>query len=126
MGTIARSAMPDGDATGNVFVALFDRDPVSNMSTAQVVGQVMIENANLAAAGATVAYVLDDVPMRPEEYFMIAFLDDNGNVDLSNPDGAGPDRGDLVSLNGVSAPRVTVATPGDHTHDIDLNLVMPF
>ena len=34
--------------------------------------------------------------------------------------------GDLVSLNGVSTPKVSLPTAGDHTHDIDLNLVMPF
>ena len=89
-------------------------------------GRRTLANVDLAMAGATVAYVVDDVPPRAEDYFLIAFLDDNGNVDQSNPDAAGPDRGDLVSLMGVSAPKVTLATAGDHTHDIDLNLVMPF
>ncbi len=125
-GVINRSAAPQGDAVGNVYVALFDRDPIANMDTAVAVGNALLTNVDLAAAGATVAYVVDNVPPRAEDYFLIAFLDDNGNVDQSNPDAAGPDRGDLVSLMGVSAPKVTLATPGEHSHDIDLNLVMPF
>jgi len=125
-GVISRSAAPQGDAVGNVYVALFDRDPIANMDTAQVVGNALIADVNLSAAGASVTYAVEDVPPRAEDYFLIAFLDDNGNVDQSNPAAAGPDRGDLVSLAGVSAPKVTVATAGAHAHDIDLNLVMPF
>ena len=125
-GVVRRSAAPQGDAAGNVYIALFDRDPIANMDTAVVVGNALLPGVDRAAAGATVGYVVGDVPPRADAYFVIAFLDDNGNVDQNNPDAAGPDRGDLVSLMGVSAPRVTVATAGDHNHDIDLNLVMPF
>ena len=96
------------------------------MDTAQVVGNALLEDVDLSAAGASVAYAIDGIPPRAEDYYVIAFLDDNGNVDTSDPSSAGPDRGDLVSLNGVSTPKVSLPTAGDHTHDIDLNLVMPF
>ncbi len=126
VGTLTRSAAPQGDAVGNVYVALFDRDPVANMMTAQLVANALVQNANLAAPGASAAYVLEGVPPRAEKYYLIAFLDDNGNVDMSNPGAAGPDRGDLVSLEGLSAPTVTVPTAAEMSHNIVLNQVMPF
>src|SRR4051812_29489933 len=61
-GAITRTAQPMGDATGAIYVALFDKDPVANQSTAMVVARALIDHANLAAAGASVAYELDDVP----------------------------------------------------------------
>jgi hypothetical protein len=125
-GAISRSTTPMGDARGNVYVALFDRDPVVDMATAQVVARALLENADLAAAGATVPYQLDGITPRGDAYFLVAFLDDNGNVDAANPDDAGPDRGDLVSLDGLAAPRVMVPAAGEVAHDIVLNSVLPF
>ena len=125
-GSITRSASPSGDAVGNVYVALFDQDPIAHKDTAKVVGNALIRNVDLAASGATVAYAVEDVPPRAEAYYLIAFLDDNANVDMTMPASAGPDKGDLVSLTGVSAPKVMLTTPGAHAQDIDLNLVMPF
>jgi hypothetical protein len=125
-GTVRRTVAPQGDAAGNVFVAVFDRDPIANRDTAQVVGNALVADVDLAVAGASVPYAVEAIPPRADAYFLIAFLDDNSNVDTSMPATAGPDRGDLVSLMGVSAPKIVVATPGDHGHDIELNLVMPF
>ncbi len=125
-GHVTRSAQPSGDAKGNLYVALFDQDPISHKDTAKAVGNALIAAADLAAAGASVTYSIEGVPPRPEDYYAIAFLDDNGNVDQSNPGAAGPDKGDLVSLNGVSAPKVKLAEAGPHMQDLDLSLVMPF
>jgi hypothetical protein len=125
-GQIRRSAQPMGDARGHIYVALFDRDPVTNMETAQVVARALLENADLSAPAATVAYSLLSVPARAEDYFLVAFLDDNGNVDATKPDDAGPDRGDLVSLDGLAAPKLAVSSAGTTSHDIDLNSVLPF
>ncbi len=125
-GSITRSAAPSGDAAGHIYVALFDQDPIAHKDTAKVIGNALVMNANLAAAGAKVDYVVEGVTPRADDYFLIAFLDDNANVDQSMPAAAGPDKGDLVSLSGVSPPKVKLATAGDHTQNIDLNLVMPF
>lgn len=125
-GKISRSAQPSGDAKGSVYVALFDKDPIANKDTAKAVGNALISAADLSAAGTSVSYSIDGVPPRPEDYYAIAFLDDNGNVDQANPAAAGPDKGDLVSLNGVSAPKIKLAEAGPHTQDLDLSLVMPF
>ncbi len=125
-GTIKRSAAPMGDAVGDVYVALFDRDPVTQMMQAQLVARARIVGANLAAATATVPYELVDVPPRAETYYLVAFLDDNANVDMAHPEKAGPDRGDLVSLDGLAAPKLGVTTAGTQSHDITLNSVLPF
>lgn len=125
-GTITRSAAPMGDAVGDVYVALFDRDPVTQMSQAQLVARARIAGANLAAANATVPYELPDIPPRAETYYLVAFLDDNGNVDMAHPEKAGPDKGDLVSLDGLAAPKLAVTAPGTQAHNITLNSVLPF
>lgn len=125
-GGISRSAQPMGDARGHIYVALFDRDPVANMDTAQVIARALLESADLSAPGASVAYSLMDVPARAEDYFLVAFLDDNGNVDPASPDDAGPDRGDLVSLDGIAAPKLEVSSAGTISHDVVLNSVLPF
>lgn len=125
-GSITRSAAPTGDAMGNVYVALFDQDPIAHKDTAKVVGNALLMNVNLAAAGAKIDYAVENVAPRAEAYYLIAFLDDNANVDPTMPAAAGPDKGDLVSLQGVSAPKVMLTTAGAHAQDIDLNLVMPF
>jgi hypothetical protein len=125
-GSIRRSAQPMGDARGNIYVALFDEDPVTNMDTAKVVARALLEAADLSAQGASVAYTLTDVPTRSADYFLVAFLDDNGNVDPATPDAAGPDKGDLVSLDGLAAPKLQVASVGTTQHDIVLNSVLPF
>jgi hypothetical protein len=125
-GSIRRSAQPMGDARGHIYVALFDRDPVANMDAAQVVSRALLENADLSAANASVAYSLLDVPARAEDYFLVAFLDDNSNVDPASPDDAGPDRGDLVSLDGLAAPKLAVSSAGTTSHEVVLNSVLPF
>ena len=125
-GVVRRSAQPSGDAKGSVYIALFDQDPVAHKDTAKAVGNALVANADLSASGATVPYAIANVPPRADDYYVIAFLDDNGNVDPTNPGAAGPDKGDLVSLQGVSAQKVKIADAGPHTLDLDLNLVMPF
>ena len=45
---------------------------------------------------------------------------------MNDPSKAGPDKGDLVSLDGFNFPTVTVSQPGEKTLDIVLNIAMPF
>ncbi len=125
-GSITRTAAPMGDGMGDVYVALFDRDPVAQMSQAQVVARQRLVGVNLAGAGASIAYELADITPRAADYYLVAFLDDNGNVDAAHPEQAGPDKGDLVSLDGLAAPKVAVTSAADHAHPITLNSVLPF
>ncbi len=57
---------------------------------------------------------------------MSVFLDDNGTVDVSSEESAGPDKGDLISLEGFASPIVIIDAPGAFELDIDLNMAMPF
>lgn len=125
-GVVRRSAQPSGDAKGSVYVAVFDQDPIAHKDTAKVVGNALIANADLSATGTSVAYSITNVAPRVDDYYVIAFLDDNDDVDPANPSAAGPDKGDLVSLQGVAAPKLKLGEIGPHMLDLDLNLVMPF
>ena len=124
-GVVTRSAEPMSGADGDIYLAVFDRDPVLDADNAQVVGNGFIPDADLSADGASVPYEILDIAPRDEDYFLVAFLDDNDSVDASDPANAGPDMGDLLSLRGLASPTVTVDGPGDHEHDIDLNSVLP-
>lgn len=124
-GSVTRSAMPTAGADGDVYIAVFDRDPVLDMANAVAVGSGFIEDADLSADGAMVPYAVDDIPVRAEPYFLIAFMDDNDNVDASDMASAGPDSGDLLSLRGLASVSVTLDSPGAHDLDIDLNSVLP-
>lgn len=123
VGSIRRTAEPRAGGVGHVYVAVFDRDPVLNRDDAVLVGRALVEDADLRAPDATVSYRVNEVPPRAEPYFVTAFLDDNGTVDAANP---GPDRGDLVSLDGLASPSVTVDRAGDVPFDIVLNANLPF
>ncbi len=124
-GSVTRSATPTAGGDGDVYIAVFDRDPVLDMANAMVVGSGFLEDADLSADGATVPYTIEDIAVRAEPYFLIAFMDDNDNVDASDMANAGPDSGDLLSLRGLASVSVTLDTPGAHDLDIDLNSVLP-
>lgn len=125
-GTVTRSTQPQNGGVGGLYVAIFERNPLTDMANPGLVGRTLIENADMSAPGASYTYEIPNIPPRAGAYYITAFLDDNNTVDVNNPDTAGPDRGDLVSLNGFSFPTVTVSEPGEKTFDIDLNLAMPF
>ena len=56
----------------------------------------------------------------------MAFLDDNGTVDPSDESSQGPDKGDLVSMEGFGTPKVTIDQAGEVMVTVDLNVQMPF
>ncbi len=124
-GDITRSVEPAAGGVGHLYVAIFAEDPIVNMMQAPV-AQLRIENADMTAADVTIAYAVEDVPVRSAPYFVVAFLDDNGTVDADDPANAGPDTGDLISLMGLGSPQVTVNHEGTVDLDLDLNLAFPF
>ena len=85
----------------------------------------MIEGADLRAADAVVPYEIQGVPPRAAPYFMSAFFDDNQDADPA-PGAAKPDRGDLVTMDGLGSPKVTLDTPGATTFDLVLSFALPF
>jgi hypothetical protein len=125
-GHVRRSAMPAAGGVGDLYIAVFDGDPVSNRASAQNVANTRIPGADLRDASATIAYRVEAIPPRPQPYFVVAFLDDNHTVSATDPDLAGPDRGDLISIMGLSAPMVAVPDPREVALDLDLNFNLPF
>lgn len=126
-GTISRSTNPSrgGDAIGDVFIALFDNEPILDRDQMPV-AFLIVEGVDLSDGITTAPYRLEGITPRAEPYWISAFLDDNGNASV---DDAGPDRGDLVMLERFVPPasrQVTLAEPGDVTYVIDLNNVLPF
>lgn len=124
-GAITRSAEPQNGGVGNIYVAVFANNPISDMSQAPV-ARALIEDVDMTASDASVAYTVPDVPVRGEPYHVVAFLDDNGTVDPTDPSAAGPDMGDLITMNGLAVPTVTVTEPGAVELDLVLSFAFPF
>lgn len=99
-----------------------DGDPVLGGKTRLVSVQIL-PDVDMNPDGVLVAYQLHDVPIRKDAYSILAFLDDNGTATEQNP---APDKGDLVSLNGLAAPKVTVDQAGPVGTDIVLTNYLPF
>jgi hypothetical protein len=117
------TTQPSAGGKGNVYVAVFDNDPVTNRQNARAVGNALITDADMSSATASVAYTVTNLPPRSQQYFVIAFLDDNKNAPANAP---APDRGDLVSMDGFSAPKVTLASAASVTLDLNLTMALPF
>lgn len=125
-GNVVRTTAPKAGGLGNLFVAVFENDPVTSMSDAAPVGQALVEDADMSADDAAIPYEVTGIPVRAEPYFIVAFLDDNDNASTDDPATAGPDRGDLVSLQGLASPSVSLDQAGVTTYEIVLNIAMPF
>lgn len=126
VGKITRSTEPKSGGKGGLYVAIFERNPITDMNNPGLVARTFIPNADMSAAGASYDYTLGPIPPRAEAYYITAFLDDNNTVDMNDPSNAGPDRGDLVSLNGFSFPTVMVTQPSQQTLNLVLNTALPF
>lgn len=124
-GVVKRKAgiRPQNGGKGSLYVSVMDGDPVLGGGKVNSLAFQVVPGVDLNPDDAAVPYKLVDVPLRKEPSFIVAFLDDNGNV---NPDKPGPDKGDLVSLDGFSAPKLTVDKPGTTSYDITLNTYLPF
>lgn len=125
-GVVTRSAMPAAGGRGHLYVAVFTSDPVTDRDGAMNVANTRIDDVDMSAAAARVPYTVLGIPPRSEPYYVTAFLDDNGTVDASDPASAGPDRGDLVALDGFSSVSVTVSDDTPVSLDLDLNFNLPF
>ena len=124
LGTVTRSAEIQEDGVGDLYVALFDANPVDLQATEPplLVSQLRITALDLNEDEVSTGYVLEAIPPREEPYFVITFFDDNGTINEEEP---GPDKGDLVSLDGLSAVEVILDSPGNFERDLVLNVVMP-
>jgi len=126
VGHVTRTVEPMNGGQGDLLIAVFTKDPISDQANAMVVAQARLADVDMTSPTASIAYEVVDIPPRAEPYFVIAFLDDNHTTSSTDPTTARPDKGDLVSLNGIAVPKVTVAAPGGVAHDIALTIAMPF
>ncbi|MEE2828652.1 MAG: hypothetical protein VX498_05665 [Myxococcota bacterium] len=92
-GEVLRSAEPvDGqDAIGDLFLTVLGNLP-SEAGPPEIIATSMIPGADFSNAETPVAYQIADIPVRAEEYYITAFLDD----DLSGPQD-GPNKNDMFS-----------------------------
>ena len=119
-GAATRSVMPapGGDAIGPLYVALAD----ACSFTPAIVAATSLP-ADLSDPDAAQPFALESVP--DGDWFLIAFLDDDGDATPAMP---GPGSGDFVvsdGLGGIGCVAVTVA--GDHVDGVntELNFVLP-
>ncbi len=128
-GSISRSAAIAAglDGKGSLYVALMDKNPITDRATAKPMANLLIKDADLSASGAKVSYKVENVPVVHADLFVVVFFDDNGNADTSG-DGskAGPDKGDLLNLDLANPLKVKIDGPGDHQVDVVLNAGLPF
>ena len=122
IGVVTRSTHPRAGGVGDLFIGVFEDDPVLSSDDATAVATLKIDDADMSADDAAIPYSIPGIRPRGEPYFVSAFLDDNGN---SSADQA-PDRGDLVTLDGLGSPEVTVDVAGEVEYEIVLNAAMPF
>lgn len=123
-GFVTRSTGPQAGGVGGLYIGVFTADPVVARDTAVQVARTVIAVADMRDAAVRVPYTIEGIPPRTAPYFVVAFLDDNGNAMATTP--PGPDRGDLVTLMGFSSPSVTIATADDATFDLILSTALPF
>jgi hypothetical protein len=126
VGHVSRKSttMAQHGGVGNVYIAVFDGNPIADQANAKVVAQTVLMNVDLGASSASFAYRVDGIPVRAAEYQVVAFLDDDHNASATNP---APSKGDLVTIDlmafgGVKAP---VTKSGDTTLDLQLNAALP-
>jgi hypothetical protein len=127
-GSVTRTAEPAAGGVGPLFIAVLDGEPVSlgGGPRPNVVAVTLIPDADMRARDASIPYRVTGIPPRAQPYYVSAFLDDNRNADTTSESNAGPDRGDLVSLNGIGSFTVTIAEATDVRFNIVLNNRMPF
>lgn len=125
VGKVTRVAAtkPQHGGKGTIYLAVFDHDPVGDRMNAKVVGQALLPSTDFNPDTASIAYEIGGLTPRSAAYYVIAFLDDDGNASSTGPS---PSKGDLVSLDGISAPKVVLASPGTVTLDLPLTMAMPF
>ena len=126
VGHVSRKSttMAQHGGVGNVYIAVFDGNPIADQANAKVVAQAVLMNVDLTASTASIAYRVDGIPARATEYQVVAFLDDDHNASATNP---APSKGDLVTIDlmAFGGVKASVTKSGDTTLDLQLNAALP-
>jgi len=115
-GLVTRSEEVSGDGIGNLRVALFGQplgpDPGPPFA------DLLIENVDFSDEAAAINYRLDNVALRAEPYYVLAFFDEDESGTLNGPNG-----GDLMAFSSPGqGPEVTVADEQPVLLNLDLNV----
>ena len=116
-------ADPQSGGIGHIYIAVFTDDPVWATDSADVAGLALLTDVDFSGGSAEVAYEITDIEPRDGEYYLVAFLDDNGTATDADPS---PDQGDLFTFETMGVPTVDLPEPGEYEVDLVLNAVMPF
>jgi hypothetical protein len=122
-GHVSRTAaIPSGfDGVADLYIAVFDKNPIID-STAEPLGNQLIEGADLSSADANVPYAVGGLPRSGQTVYVIAFLDVDGNGSADRQ----PHKPDLVTLENFGPITVMLSPTGTTTKDLILNAEMPF
>lgn len=123
-GRVIMSTMLDDESAseGTLYIALFEEDPAADLANPPMeISSLTLPNIDLSDPNAVVDFTLDNLPIRPEPYYLTGLLDLNNNAQETSL----PDKGDVISLMGQSSPQVMIdSTSIDIV--LDLNFVFPF
>ena len=78
-GIIERTAPLNGDGVGTIYIRLYASNPFQPDLTPVIEGSV---DADMNPEDASVPYNLDPIPVRDAPYFLLAFLDEDGDGEL--------------------------------------------
>lgn len=104
-GTISRTASGAEDNVGDIWMMLFDENP---MTGGEPITLEVLSDVDLSDPTTVVEYRIEDLPTAEEGHFLVAFLDDDGS-------GNRPDPNDVIALDGFSIPRVVLSAEAE-TH----------
>jgi hypothetical protein len=111
VGHVLRAAPLSGDGIGDLYIAVFGKDP-KGVDPGEPVAFVRISGADFSKDETSVEYSIE-VPASPNPVYVLAIFDDDGSGIEPTP---GP--GDLVSLGSEKTPSIVVF----HTEPLDLVL----
>lgn len=121
-GSISRTARPMSGGKGDLYVAVFEGNPVVDAKNARLLGQQLITAVDYSGTDVRTPYRIEGILLAQRPTQVLAFLDDNHTVSSDKP---GPDAGDLVTLDGLGGIKVTLVPDGENHLDLVLNAVIP-
>ena len=121
-GSVTRTAKPMNGGKGNLYVAVFEGNPVVDAKNARLLGQKLIPDVDFTDMSVSIPYRIDGILAAQRPTQVLAFLDDNHTASTQQP---GPDAGDLVTLEGLGGIKVTLMPDQDNSRDLVLNAIIP-
>ena len=131
-GTVTGKVNPRFGGDGSLYVVVLTEKPYINNRpnpNTKAIKAAYVPNAFLATDQDSVNYQIDDIPTRPQAYHLIAFLDDNDNVNSNNTPNVAPDSGDMIDagvVNGmITFPEVVLDDAQTVTQNFIMRTVIP-